>query len=154
MKTKSDLQICLLLLLTVIRSLAASEDNETSADLDGKRGFRVKAIQGEEQGDYSSTIVIICATILAVTVVIAITVIATVFLIVKRKQRVEEERAEEERNDLYGTYYQGVEYNIVIDNNPRYNEDEGNADAAVTTDKNTSFRGVEYSVTDENVRIL
>ena len=127
------------------------------ADLDRKRGFRMEP--REELRDESSstlTVAIICATVLAVTVIIAITVISTAMLFVKKKEIVEQERQreEEERNDLYGTYYQGVEYNTVIDNNPRYNEDEGNADAAVTDGGKTSYRGAEYSVASESVKIF
>ena len=39
---------------------------------------------------------------------------------------------ERERNRLYGTYYQGSEYNVAIDRNQRYNEDGGNTHAVVT----------------------
>ena len=122
------------------------------ADLNRKRDFRMGPSE-ELRDDSSSTLMvaIICATVLAVTVVIAITVISTVVLFVKKKQIVEQERQreEEERNDLYGTYYQGVEYNTVIDNNPRYNEDERNAENG-----KTSFRGAEYNVASEFVKIL
>ena len=38
-------------------------------------------------------------------------------------------------NDLYGSYYRGVEYNTATDESPRYNEDGGNADAVVPGDK-------------------
>ena len=41
-------------------------------------------------------------------------------------------REEDERNDRYRTYDQGIEYNTANDNNPRYNEDGGNDDAVVT----------------------
>ena len=138
---------------------------EESTQEDWKGGFRQdrKMEFGmeprEESSDESSstlTVAIICATVLAVTVIIAITVISTAILFVKKKEIVEQERQreEEERNDLYGTYYQGVEYNTVIDNNPRYNEDEGNADAAVTDGGKTSYRGAEYSVASESVKIF
>ena len=100
------------------------------------------------------TVAIICATVLAVTLITAITVISMAILFVKKKQIVEQEREERERNDLYGTYYQGAEYNIVIDNNPRYNEEEGNADAVVTDNGKTCYRGAKYSVASEFVEIL
>ena len=126
------------------------------ADLDRKRGFRMEPREELRDDSSTLTVAIICATVLAVTVVIAITVISTVILFVKKKEIVEQERQreEEERNDLYGTYYQGVEYNTVIDNNPRYNEDEGNADAVVTDNGKTSYRGAEYSVASESVKIF
>ena len=99
-----------------------------------------------------SLINIICATILAVAVVISITVIATVILIVRKRQIVEQERTreEQERNDQYGTYYQGVQYNTANDANPRYNEDGGNDDAVVT-DENIYYQ-LAASTTDHNPR--
>ena len=95
----------------------------------------------DRQASGTSTVAIICATVLVVTVVIAITVIVTVILIVKKKHSVERERPreQEERNDLYGTYYHGVVYNIAGDMNQRYNEDGGNADAVVT-DQNVYYQ--------------
>ena len=95
----------------------------------------------DREASGTSTVAIICATVLVVTVVIAITVIVTVILIVKKKHSVERERPreQEERNDLYGTYYHGVVYNIAGDMNQRYNEDGGNADAVVT-DQNVYYQ--------------
>ena len=72
---------------------------------------------------------------------------------------VENPREEEELNTMYGTYYQGVEYNTATDDNPRYNEDGGNADAIVI-DENTHYHNSRCSVnegsngatpTDENI---
>ena len=36
-------------------------------------------------------------------------------------------------------YYQGNAYNTAVDNNPRYNEDGGNADAVIT-DENIYYQ--------------
>ena len=89
----------------------------------------------------TSNVAIICTTVLTVAVVGAIAVVATVILILNKKQVVVQERPREagERNDLYGTYYQGADYNIAGDNNPRYNEDEGNADAVII-DQNVYYQ--------------
>ena len=141
----------------MVKVWESSKEESTQEDWKGEFSFRMEPRE-ELRDDSSSTltVAIICATVLAVTVIIAITVISTAMLFVKKKEIVEQERQreEEERNDLYGTYYQGVEYNTVIDNNPRYNEDEGNADAAVTDGGKTSYRGAEYSVASESVKIF
>ena len=54
-----------------------------------------------------------------------------------------QEKENNELNDLYGTYYRGVEYNTATDNNPRYNEDGGDA---VVTDANADY----YQLTSFN----
>ena len=113
------------------------EEEKTAAMIHG-HGMKARTSSGslKHNVDSSSTsmVAIICATVLVVTVVVAITVIATVVLIVKKKQIVEQERTreDEERNDRYRTYDQGIEYNAANDANPRYNEDGGNDDAIVT----------------------
>ena len=136
----------------MVKVWESSKEESTQEDWKGEFSFRMEPRE-ELRDDSSSTLMvaIICATVLAVTVIIAITVISTAMLFVKKKQIAEHERQreEEERNDLYGTYYQGVEYNTVIDNNPRYNEDERNAENG-----KTSFRGAEYNVASEFVKIL
>ena len=141
----------------IVKVWESSKEESTQEDWKGEFSFRMEPRE-ELRDDSSSTltVAIICATVLAVTVIIAITVISTAMLFVKKKQIAEHERQreEEERNDLYGTYYQGVEYNTVIDNNPRYNEDEGNADAAVTDGGKTPYWGAEYSVASESVKIF
>ena len=82
------------------------------------------------------TIEIGCATLVSVAVIVAITVV--VMRLKRRREVVENPKEGKELNNLYGTYYQGVEYNTATDNNPRYNEDGGNADAIVT-DENTHY---------------
>ena len=116
--------------------------NETSTNLGMKSGF---------------TNATVCATIISVAVIIAIT--AIVMRWKKKREVVENPREEEELNTMYGTYYQGVEYNTATDDNPRYNEDGGNADAIVI-DENTHYHNSRCSVnegsngatpTDENI---
>ena len=79
------------------------------------------------------------STIIAVVAIIFLTVVV-VAVIVFMKQRVngnrEKPKEQNELNDLYGTYYHGVEYNIANDNNQRYNEDGGDA---VVTDANAEY---------------
>ena len=112
-------------------------------DLDRYRAFPAEQSDTISAHTASSTsnVAIICATVLTVADVGAIAVVATVILIVNKKQVAVQERPREvgERNDLYGTYYQGADYNIAGDNNPRYNEDEGNADAVII-DQNVYFQ--------------
>jgi len=107
-------------------------------DLDRERNFLLEPrgdFLDDRQAKSSTTMIvaIICATVFAVVVVSAITLI-----ILKKKKR---QRGEEEQVDLnnrYGTYYHGVEYSVANDDNPRYNEDGGNADAVVT-DENVYY---------------
>ena len=98
--------------------------------------------------DETGSSVFLGIVIAAILVVLSI---VTVVVLIRRKSRVvsarENSRQEEELNDLYGTYFHGVEYNVVEDNNPRYNEDsnarynEGEAgkDGAVVTDANAYY---------------
>ena len=81
---------------------------------------------------------------IAIAVVVSVAAILTVVIVIvvlRKKSRVvrEDSRQNQELNDLYGTYYQGVEYNVAIDNNPTYNEDGGNDDAVVT-DENIYYQ--------------
>ena len=80
---------------------------------------------------------IACAAILSLGVIIGIVVV----VVLRRKSRLGRENSvqKQEPNDLYGTYYRGVEYSVATDNNPMYNEDEGNADAVVT-DENVYYQ--------------
>ena len=66
------------------------------------------------------------AAVVAVTLIVCSAVI--VIAIMRRGKRQKTDRRqpiqeEEESNNLYGTYHHGVEYNLVVDNNDRYNED-------------------------------
>ena len=70
----------------------------------------------------------------SVVVVTAITLI-----ILKKKKRQRADKDQVELNDRYGTYYHGFEYSIASDDNPRYNEVGGNADAVVT-DENVYYQ--------------
>ena len=79
-----------------------------------------------------STIILICATVLVSVVIISITVIAIVLVFAKNRRRDAMEKVERERNELYGTYNLGPEYNVATDRNQRYNEDGGNTHAVVT----------------------
>ena len=83
----------------------------------------------------TKNIAIICGTI---TLVVILVIAARIYI--SRRQRVAEakEKPNEELNDLYGTYYQGPEYNTATEDNPRYNEDGGNDDAVVI-DENTFY---------------
>ena len=65
----------------------------------------------------SSSVMFTCATIIVSVGIISVTVIALVLVMVKKKRRIAIER---ERNELYGTYDNGPEYNIVTDENMYY----------------------------------
>ena len=80
---------------------------------------------------------IACAVIFSLAFIIGIVVV----VVLRRKSRLGRENSvqKQELNDLYGTYYRGVEYSVATDNNPIYNEDEGNADAVVT-DENVYYQ--------------
>ena len=65
----------------------------------------------------SSSVTFICATIIVTVAIISVTVIAIVLVIVKKRRRIAIER---ERNEIYGTYENGPEYNIVTDDNVYY----------------------------------
>ena len=77
------------------------------------------------------------AVILSLAVIVGIVVV----IVLKRKSKLGRENSvqKQELNNLYGTYYHGVEYSFATDNNPTYNEDEGNADAVVT-DENVYYQ--------------
>ena len=70
-----------------------------------------------------------CTTmVLTVGVTLIVSGAVIVIAIMRREKRQKTERKqpiqeEEESNNLYGTYHHGVEYNLVVDNNDRYNED-------------------------------
>ena len=71
--------------------------------------------------------------VVAAALVSVATVVAVVVLVMKKARLVRKNsKQHEELNDLYGTYFRGVEYNVAVDNNPRYNEDGDNDDAFVT----------------------
>ena len=103
---------------------------ETDPDIK-KRFSQVEKPVGflDKQVDSSTTTLaaIICTAVVIVVVVIAITLV-----VLKKKNQKEKREEQQELNDLYGTYYRGVEYNIATVNNPRYNEDGGTGDAVVT----------------------
>ena len=92
-------------------------------------------------------------TSIAITVIIiCLTVVIVVVIIVKKQsgtcKTAEKPKEKKELNDLYGTYYHGVEYNTVNDNNPRYNEEGGDA---VVTDANADYYQLA-SATDHKPR--
>ena len=77
--------------------------------------------------------------VVAAALVSVATVVAVVVLVMKKARLVRKNsKQHEELNDLYGTYFRGVEYNVAVDNNPRYNED-GDNDGAFVTDANTYY---------------
>ena len=82
---------------------------------------KTPALNQEDPEDHvvlrSSSVTFICATIIATVAIISVTVIAIALVIVKRRRRIEIER---ERNETYGTYDNGPEYNIVTDDNVYY----------------------------------
>ena len=89
----------------------------------------------KQVGSSSTTLdAIICTAVVTVVVVIAITLV-----VLKKKSQREKQEEQEELNDLYGTFYRGVEYNVASDNNPRYNEDGGTGDAVIT-DENVYYQ--------------
>jgi len=111
-------------------------DCENDLDRNGGFLFRPRGDFPDGKADFSTIMIvaIICATVFAVVVVSAITLI-----ILKKKNRLRPEGNQMELNVRYGTYYHGVEYSIARDDNPRYNEDGGNADAFVT-DENIYYQ--------------
>ena len=82
---------------------------------------KTPALNQEDPEDHvvlrSSSVTFICATIIVTVAIISVTVIAIALVIVKRRRRIEIER---ERNETYGTYDNGPEYNIVTDDNVYY----------------------------------
>ena len=82
---------------------------------------KTPALNQEDPEDHvvlrSSSVTFICATIIVTVAIISVTVIAIALVIVKRRGRIEIER---ERNEIYGTYDNGPEYNIVTDDNVNY----------------------------------
>ena len=82
---------------------------------------KTPALNQEDPEDHvvlrSSSVTFICATIIVTVAIISVTVIAIALVIVKRRRRIEIER---ERNEIYGTYENGPEYNIVTDDNVYY----------------------------------
>ena len=93
-------------------------------------------------------------TIIAIAVTICLVVVIVVAIVVKKLggncKTPEEPKERNELNDLYGTYYHGVEYNTANDNNPRYNEDGGKGNAVVT-DANAHYYQLA-SATNDNPR--
>ena len=90
----------------------------------------------------STSMTIIAARIAAILGLIAFIVVVIIaarrVMLKKKREKDEKPREEKELNEIYGTYYRVVEYNTATDDNPRYNEDEGNDDAIVT-DENTDY---------------
>ena len=78
-----------------------------------------------------AVVAIICLTVVIVAVIIA-------RMLKKQRDKGETPEDEKELNDLYGTYSEGVEYNIANDHNPRYNED-GSTEDAFITDANSHY---------------
>ena len=82
---------------------------------------KTPALNQEDPEDHvvlrSSSVTFICATIIVTVAIISVTVISIALVIVKRRRRIEIER---ERNEIYGTYDNGPEYNIVTDDNMYY----------------------------------
>ena len=83
---------------------------------------KTPALNQEDPEDHvvlrSSSVTFICATIIVTVAIISVTVIAIALVIVKkRRRRIEIER---EGNEIYGTYDNGPEYNIVSDDNVYY----------------------------------
>ena len=67
-----------------------------------------------------------CAAVVVVTLIICSAVIVIAIIMRGKRQKTDRRQPiqeEEESNNLYGTYHHGVEYNLVVDNNDRYNED-------------------------------
>ena len=88
--------------------------------------------------------------IIGLAVVIVVVIVAVV---IRRRQRgnPEDSTDQKELNDQYGTYYEGVEYNIATEDNPRYNEDGVNDDA-VATDANVDYYyQLPTSIDDNNL---
>ena len=89
----------------------------------------------------------VCVTVLITVVVISVTVITAAIVLVKRGK--EFVIVEKEENNLYGTYHtHGVEYNLAIDENPRYNEDTDNADG--NTNNCIENNPSNYELVDNN----
>ena len=138
-KSTCDLKIKMKMLLTESCFVTnARVKCETDLGLSEEPRLR-GGFEDRETGSSTTMIVaIICLTVFAIVVVIAITLV----ILKKKKQRAELKKPKEQEKELnnrYGTYYRGVEYNIASDNNPRYNEDGGNA-GAVITDENVYYQ--------------
>ena len=85
----------------------------------------------------STTAGISVAIILPVVVIVAVIVVT----MLRRKSRLVRHISKEnqEFNDMYGTYYEGAEDNVAVDNNPMYNQGGGNGDAVIT-DENVYYQ--------------
>ena len=91
-----------------------------------------------QTGSSSATIVGIAVAVIFPVVVIVAVIVVTML---RRKSRLVKQISKEnqEFNDMYGTYYEGAEDNVAVDNNPMYNQDGGNGDAVVT-DENVYYQ--------------
>ena len=87
----------------------------------------------------STLVVPVCVTVAVVVVIILVVVIAK-----KRKDTNMSPPHQNQRvlNDMYGTCYQGRDYNVAVDNNLRYNED---TDDAVFTPSNKEHQEINHS---------
>ena len=85
----------------------------------------------------AASITMVIVTIICLAVVIVVGIMFKKQGLCQRGHR-ETPEEELELNDLYGTY-DGIEYNTVNEDNPRYNEDGGNDDAVVT-DENIYYQ--------------
>ena len=90
----------------------------------------------------TTTIALVCATVVVVALIVALTISR---IVTSKKKSDSGGKPKEELNDLYGTYYQGVEYNNATEQNPRYNEDQGDA---VVTDANPLYYQLSSSSSD------
>ena len=127
----ADIPPCFLTIISKVKCIVRSEPSKVSSDDPARK----------------SNIVIVCVTVLITVVVISITVITAVIVLVKKRKKIV--IVEKEVNDLYGTYHtQGIEYNLAIDENPRYNEDRDNADG--NTNHYIANNPSNYELEDNN----
>ena len=88
--------------------------------------------------DSSTDILTLIVSILCVTLFIASVGVIIFCNRMSKKKKDSDGKTNVELNDMYGTYYQGAEYNTATDENPKYNED-GCGDIAFVTDKNIYY---------------
>ena len=90
------------------------------------------------QKDTSTDTLTLIVSILCVTLFIVAFVVIIFCNRMSKKKKDSDGKTNVELNDMYGTYYQGAEYNTATDENPKYNEDGCNGIAFVT-DKNIYY---------------
>jgi len=126
---------CFLTKISEVKCVVRSEPSKVSSDNPARK----------------NNIVMVCVTVLITAVVISITVITALIVLVKRRKEIV--IVEKEENNFYGTYHtQGIEYNLAIDENPRYNEDRDNADGNINhyIENNPSNYAIEDGNETEN----